>query len=633
MAVFAAAPLAAAAGALLSVYAGGYVAGALLVRAVDEGPTFAWAIIRTAAGLLLTTIGFLLSLVLSLPWFVGPGALVAAAVWLHGREAFSWPRTAVRFRRDDAATGLLAVILFSPVLITTFSMAPGDYPPVFYHVDTPYFLEKVHALATSNAYPPESLSNLGGQRTYHFGIHAMTALISRLSGLLPHHALFLVVLPLLFTAVLAAAIAAAWHLSPVLPRSLAVPLLLISAPSLWSSFWGSLGPRLAAAVRSGTSSLDRIFGDPELWGIVSNQGQNVGGDFLVLASIAGIAAASSRGWRLPVFLIGSGLLVKTPIGIALLAGFALVGARDVLLRERLRSSRPMLAAAAVFFAISFAFWMLPWIESDFTVKLYPLSHLRWLMAGGKLSGFAFDVLWVLLPVLIVLSAGIKDVDERSVSLFVMGVAPFLVVNATHMVELRAYQVGTDDDWIQVLRPAPVLFHAFALSLAARCWDRIGRRRQMAFLLAAALAILPVMVAAARYSIVVLRTPDNGHEFVDNRPLAAALATIPVRGSVIVTNDLRYPAQRFRRENRQMQIPALFGHQAFAVNYWYESYPFSPERRELQMLLERPEWTDAILAAARTYGWTHLLIRKDYAHPRPIPLEQVFENESYAVFQF
>ena len=99
------------------------------------------------------------------------------------------------------------------------------------------------------------------------------------------------------------------------------------------------------------------------------------------------------------------------------------------------------------------------------------------------------------------------------------------------------------------------------------------------------------------------------------------------------SDLRYPAQRFNRNNRQMQIPALFGHQAFAVNYAYEIFEFSRERRELQTLLQADAWSDDIDRAARKYRWTHLLIRKDYMHPSPIPLEKVFENESYAVYVF
>jgi len=80
----------------------------------------------------------------------------------------------------------------------------------------------------------------------------------------------------------------------------------------------------------------------------------------------------------------------------------------------------------------------------------------------------------------------------------------------------------------------------------------------------------------------------------------------------------------------MQIPALFGHQAFSANFAYEPIE---DRRELQRLLQRPEWSDAIATAARTYHWTHFLVRKDYVHPTPIPLTRIFENDSYTVYQF
>jgi hypothetical protein len=215
----------------------------------------------------------------------------------------------------------------------------------------------------------------------------------------------------------------------------------------------------------------------------------------------------------------------------------------------------------------------------------------------------------------------------------MGIAPILVVNMTRIDNIAEGGGGAGDDWLQILHSVPFLLHAFALSLASWRWGRLGRPRRAAVLLTMALAIVPVATAAARYSVLLLRNPENGHEFVDNRSLAEALAVIPTRGTIIVTNDLRYPAQNFARDDRQMQIPALFGHQAFAVNYAYEVVPSSRERRELQRLLQQPEWSDRILEAGRTHHWTHLLIRKDYVHPRAIPLERIFENDSYEVFRF
>ena len=621
-----------AAGALIVVYVGGYLVGALLIDRVDEEFGLSWAVIRTIAGLLLTTIGFLLSLVLSLPWFLGPGVLVAAVVWFRGRTAFVWPSGVVRCRWDGVAAGTLAVILLAPIAITFFYMAPGGFPPVFYNVDTAAVQEKVHALVAANTFPPESLSNVGARRTYHYGTQAMAALISRSSGLLPHHSMFLIVLPMLTAGVVAAAVAVARYISPALPRSVAVPLLLISTPSLSSSFWDKFGPQLWTAATSGRFSIDEIVGDYSLWGILSNTGKNIGGDFVILGSIAGIAAAPSWGWTLPVFLIGTGILVKTPAGLALVAGFGLAEAWRVVIAKRLWPSPQALMVGAVFMATLVPFFLVG-SESSFRLQLFPLYHLRGIVGDGSLPGFGFDILWLVLPALIVLTARITDPERRSAPLLLMGLASILIVNTTRLNNTGETGGGVGDDWLQILHSMPFLLHAFALSLASSRWGRLGRPRRAAVLLTMALAIVPVAGAAARYSLLLLRSPESGHEFVDNRSLAEALAVIPTSGTIIVTNDLRYPAHNFSRDDRQMQIPAIFGHQAFAVNYAYEVVPSSRERRELQRLLQRPEWSDAIPEAARTHHWTHLVIRKDYVHPARIPLEQVFENQFYAVFRF
>jgi hypothetical protein len=615
--------------ALIVVYACGYLVGALLVSRVDGDFGLSWAVIRTIAGLLLTASAFLLSLVLSVPWFLAPAALVAAAVYLRGRTAFAWPHTTVRFRWDDAVAGGLVAVLLLPIAMTFFHMAPGSFPPVFYNIDTAYFLEKVHALVAATSFPPESLSNVGVRRTYHYGTQAMAALISRSSGLLPHHAVFLIVLPLLTAGVAAAAVTVARYVSPAVPRSVAVPLLLLSTPSMSNSFWSTFGPELWGAATSTGFSMETLAGDYSPWGFLSNEGQNVGGDFVVLGSVAGIAAAPSWGWTLPAFLIGSAILVKTPVGVALVAGFLLAETWRAMTRRRFWPSPQMLAALAVFTVTAVAFFLVR-LESNFRVELFPLAHLTGIVEGGSLFGFALDVLWLLLPVLIVWSAGIIDPDKRSAPILLMGLAPFVVVNTTRMDNIVAGGGGTGGDWLQILHPVPFLLHAFALSFVSRRWGRLGRARRVAVVLVMAMAIVPVATVAARYSLRFAMNPEDGNEFADNRSLADALAAIPVRGSIVVTNDLRYPAQNFTRNDRQMQIPALFGHQAFAVNYAHEAVE---ERRPLQQLLQQSRWTEAISESARAYHWTHFLVRKDYAHPVPIPLEQVFENRDYAVFRF
>ncbi|MBI4887938.1 MAG: hypothetical protein HY824_12660 [Acidobacteria bacterium] len=613
--------------ALAVLYVGGYVAGSLLLARPESA---AAGVIRTVAGLMLTSLGFLLSLVGSLPWFAVPVVLVLATVAVRGRAAFAWPaNNSVEWRWDGLLAGLLALIVLSPIVVTLFYMAPGPFPPVFYNVDTPYSLEKVHALVTANGFPPPSLGNLGVRRTYHFGTHAMAALVSRGSGLLPHHALFLIVLPLLAAGVVAAAAALARHIAPALPRSLTVPLLLVSVPSLSRPFWQGFGPQLWTAATSNRLAMGGVLDDVGLADVLSNVPQNVGGDFLILGSLAGMAAAPLWGWTLPIFLIGASVIFKTTVGIALVSGFALSEAWRALTAKRAPPS-PQLVCVGVLFLATYAAFFLRSFESAFRVQLYPLELIRNIVDAGGLGWLAADVLWLFLPVLVVATARLTDPEARSAPMLIMAIGPLLVMNATRLAHVVQGGGGAGLDWVQISHAVPFLVHGFALSLASRRWTRLGRSRRLGFLLALALALAPIVTVAGRYTSRLIGNPARGYEFVDNRPLAEALAAIPIDGSIIVTNDLRYPADRFGREDRQFQIPALFGHQAFAVNYAYEPVEY---RRSLQTLLQSARWSPAILDAAREHHWTHLVIRKDYVHPAPVPLPLMFENAAYAVYSF
>jgi hypothetical protein len=526
---------------------------------------------------------------------------------------------------------MLVVVLMAPIAIAFARMGQGPFPPVFYNVDSPRALEEVHALTVAHSYPPPSLSNVGVVRTYHYGVHAMAALISRSSGLLPHHALFVVVLPLLALGTVAAAVAAARYLAPALPLSLAVPLLLIAAPNLTRTFSDGFGPRLWSAATSGRFTLDWISSDYVLWGILSNESQNT--DFLILGSIAAIAAAPLNGWILPAFLIGSSVIFKTTTGIALLAGLMLAESWRAIASKRYRPSAQMLLVGMVFVATYVAFYLVSF-HASVGVEAYPLQHIRGILSIGRpvsVYGAVVDSLWLLLPALVVLIARSEGTDRERASLLLMALAPLIVVNITRLVHVGEGAVGAGlEDWLQITHPIPFLVHAFAVAVAGAHWHSLRRARRRAFIAVTALVTAPVVIAAADYSSRLLRAPESGHEFADNRTIAQALAAIPIRDSLIVTNDLRYPTDNFGRDDRQIQIPALFGHQAFSVDFAGEPIE---DRRELQRLLQRPTWTDAISTAARTYHWTHLLIRKDYVHPRPIPFPQIFENDAYAVYRF
>jgi hypothetical protein len=660
MSWFAGASLVRSAAALVIIYACGYVTGSLLVaprpgRTAPDGMTLSLGIVRLLAGLFLTSVGFLLSLQSPLPWFTGPVALLAIAVWRHGRAAFVPPRLDLwatfpgrRSREgeggrrpasrlvDGTIAGLVAMIVLAPPVISAMRMAQGDFPPVFFHVDVPYFLEKVHALVQTETFPPESLGVLDGRRAYHFGIHGLAALVSRGSGIAPHHAVFLLVVPLLAVGIVAAAVVLARAVSPAVPFVISMPLLLISVPSLWYDYWASVWPRLQLVRESGTlDPLNVLIANWEMWGVTSNI-QNLAGHFLVLASVGAIANAPLAGWRLPAFLIGSAVVFKSPVAVGLVAGISLLQAFRAAMARSLGPLKPLVGTAAVFGLVYGAFWILPPVPAELKTELVPFYQLGYVIGHGGVSWFLYDVAWLLLPALVILPARLASGEGRSVPYLLLAVAPFIVVNLLQSVDLRKdFGIGSmnEDDWRQIMLPVPLLLHAFVLSVIGPRWSRLGAGRRSPVLLAVLLVALPPLYVGVRYARVLALEPESGHEFADNREIAPALAIVPREGTIVVTNDLRYPADGFRRENRQMQIPSLFGHQAFAVNYVYEAYAFSAERLELQKLLEAEQWTDAIAQAARANRWTHLLIRKDYPHPAAIPLERVFENESYSVYRF
>jgi len=86
------------------------------------------------------------------------------------------------------------------ILVAQLKMGLGDYPQVFFGLDTPLKLADAFQISRSSSYPPSSLMMDGWAPAYHYGAQAVVGLISKVSRLDAHKVMFFVVAPLFLLA-------------------------------------------------------------------------------------------------------------------------------------------------------------------------------------------------------------------------------------------------------------------------------------------------------------------------------------------------------------------------------------------------------------------------------------------------
>ena len=77
-----------------------------------------------------------------------------------------------------------------------------------------------------------------------------------------------------------------------------------------------------------------------MWGVTPNV-QNFAAQFILLAGLGAVANARAMGWRLPSFFLGSAIIFKAPVGIALVAGFSFAQACRAAMARSLRPLIPI----------------------------------------------------------------------------------------------------------------------------------------------------------------------------------------------------------------------------------------------------------------------------------------------------
>ena len=576
------------------------------------------------------------------------------AIRVSTRPAWNW----------YAVASLLFVALYAfPILFASAWMGMGDAPPVFFNVDSPYYLSQVHALARSESYPPFSLNTLGVVKEYHYGAQLSAALLTRFGGLAAHKALFWVVVPMF----LLGKLAVVWRLASITARSgvphcLAVLCLLFMVAYPVGRIYFEVLPLLFVEPMMALRQFGQVIFAVERFDTGFPMASTLVGSFIAYLTALLICDQSLK-FRFSAIVITVGFLpiFKPPHFVAI---GAFVGSWAIYQLVVLRRIGALIAAAGAFGlgvislrqgsggnvlgSVS--------LKIDFDVFEHSASWL--LIIGDTVLEHAVLLMTVAIYVTVLSAlaawkwsragaAGAKNESDwynnsaqpiqtlTAVPWFFIVVMVPIVCLPYILVANVAKPDGTifeTPDTFQWLTPVPWIVAFVTLLQAARVWPLLRREgRRVAGTLLIALTTLPV-IAKVYESDVLLSNPVNWHEFADNEAILPALARIPLKGSVIVTNDVRYPANAYSRVDRQFQIAALFGHQAYAAVLNYDPSPDLAKRREEQNMLQRPAWDHKLTDIACRRGWTHVLLSKRVPYVRSVPGKLLYDGPRYMVFK-
>lgn len=605
---------------LLAVFVLALAGTAVLGLLVEPGrrPRPSEALVAAVLGL--AGLGFLLLVArfLALPSFLVTLVLVAAAalaVVRRGRDLiprFAGPET-------DWAALAIAGLFVLPTLIGGALMGLGEHPAIFLNADTPYRLTHVYQFVEDRGLPPLSLSNLDVRFGYHYGGPAAVAALHLASGL-PVHTAFFLSIAVVTCGLAAAAALLAERIRGPLPFALVFGVILVASPTMAWHF--------GKATVEWTQDPQVFFNHfPDLT-------VSIGLFLFLVMLLACLGRATGRNAALILVVT---LVIAAAKSSYFAAAGLLVFSTALVWAYRRRDPRWLLLPVLCFLAGMTINWAAG-LSGSVTVSLEPLFFFA--ENSKRAVKHGLDLLLFLLPAgLLWWRAG------RSGNSFGEG-KDHLVILALSLLALFAFLnlVGSyiagpggalepNVNFLEPLKMLPKLLAVAGLVALAALWPQDRPRLRLGIAVFLGLLIALPLAHRTTHAVMPLIWPEAGHEFVDNRAIGEALAAIPVAGSVIVTNDLRYPADDYKRDRRQMQIPALFGHQAYAANTTYERESTAQRREARQNRLAQPTWDPELARIAAEEGWTHLLIHRVAPHPKGIPLTRLFENERYLVYRF
>jgi hypothetical protein len=525
-------------------------------------------------------------------------------------------------------------------MVYSFRMGAGPYPAVFYGVDNAYLLSIVRSLTSSDLFPPNSLVFIGRMGAYHYAMLEAGAALSRITGLAPHTAIFLAGSGCLTLGT----VAICWLISrTIIDGWLRLPLMaLLYLGTFYQNslkFTKKVGQALVLLLSGNVGQ--QLPLSLNVGHVITQAGILLALWIVYLTLQQPLRHRQVSVSALIVLLVGAGAIVKIQhfiayclwLGIICLIGFLQERPWRTGLKEAsvlaLRHAWPVFAG----FLLGFV-----------AMQLQGFSDTGWQL---RFALFANDyvntnlietfkhaaILFVPSSVALLLArrGGVGEKDKIALAA-ALGILPLILVAVTALVTPDGEE--TDFNWFQVTAPATIGIALCAGLLVVGVWPRLGGIGRWIVVFAFAVSIGTQTLRFPLMAVDTILHPDHGEQVMDNGNLIPALAAIPTEGSVLVTNDLRSPAENYKRQDRQTQISAIFGHQCFLAMPSYAQWlPDLASKKAAQELLRLPKWDPRLDEMAKQYGWTHFLVHKNASHPDNVPLTKIYDSATYAVYQF
>jgi hypothetical protein len=601
---------------LLLLLFGTYLTGLSLLPGRQRPEGIAETALYFALGLVLVALLFLGSKITHLPWY---STLVAVAV-LSVKTLYLKQHRVQPTREfgigELLGASVMALTAMLPILIMGFYMAVGTYPTVFFAVDSPYFLHHVHALMTTSEFPPPSFELWGFAWKYHYGTQALVALLSKASGLAPHTLMFGIVVPLLqFLAFFLAYLIIAALIRGRFARYLLFAVILMGSKHHVLSY-------------SDGDLLDQIL-QVERYHFRYAHPPSVFGMVMVMAILYSVLNYQQHRLRIvATAMVGLIPVVKVPYALFTGCGYAAFLFVEYLRSRKAALMAHLLGAGALCILSYYIFAAAPYAVSGIA-KVQAFGFLSMMTSWQILTVSVYFVLTLLLTAL----TRTVRINSQQISLGLFVLAIFVLFLPLELQSRDAVQV-----FDPVIAPAILLLLSIGLNNCAEGRDRGWYCR--AYFGALSIAVIPGAISLAGHTNLLITKPEAGHEYVSNISLGEVLSRIPTHGTLIATNDLRYPAQGFEREGRQLQFAGIFGHRNLGSNFIYIGVPDEDKaglvklRETINRLFAGTQWSpEGVKALREKYPITHFVVHKRYPYPEEIPLERIYENVDYVAYRF